>query len=216
MIRSLSAGLVLLSAAALAACATGRAPEELAERTAANVGVVASHLKRLDQDSRNLADLRATNVATLHAANARRRAAYNYDVALTKQSGGQAELDLIPQIKQSGGQAELDLIPQIEAWGKEVDAIFKAADNAEQERKAAVLGTQTSIDTKSETLAQVAEALAALARDESIADRARFLSAYAGQLRKEIDDRLAQSDKSATEAKLLLDDVKDRLTKTPE
>jgi hypothetical protein len=201
MIRSLSAGLVLLSAAALAACATGRAPEELAERTAANVGVVASHLKRLDQDSRNLADLRATNVATLHAANARRRAAYNYDVALTKQSGG---------------QAELDLIPQIEAWGKEVDAIFKAADNAEQERKATVLGTQTSIDTKSETLAQVAEALAALARDESIADRARFLSAYAGQLRKEIDDRLAQSDKSATEAKLLLDDVKDRLTKTPE
>jgi hypothetical protein len=201
MIRSLSAGLVLLSAAALAACATGRAPEELAERTAANVGVVASHHKRLDQDSRNLADLRATNVATLHAANARRRAAYNYDVALTKQSGG---------------QAELDLIPQIEAWGKEVDAIFKAADNAEQERKATVLGTQTSIDTKSETLAQVAEALAALARDESIADRARFLSAYAGQLRKEIDDRLAQSDKSATEAKLLLDDVKDRLTKTPE
>jgi hypothetical protein len=201
MIRSLSTGLVLLSAAALAACATGRAPEELAERTAANVGVVASHLKRLAQDSRNLADLRATNVATLHAANARRRAAYNYDIALTKQSGG---------------QAELDLIPQIEAWGKEVDAIFKAADNAEQERKAAVLGTHTSIDTKSETLAQIAEALAALAKDESIADRARFLSAYAGQLRKEVDDRLAQSDKSATEAKQLLDDVKDRLTKTTE
>ena len=140
-------------------------------------------------------------MSTLHAANARRRAAYNYDVALTKQSGG---------------QAELDLIPQIEAWGKEVDAIFKAADNAEQERKAAVLGTQTSIDTRSEMLAQIAEALAALAKDESIADRARFLSAYAGQLRKEVDDRLAQSDKSATEAKQLLDDVKDRLTKTTE
>jgi hypothetical protein len=201
MIRSLSAGLVLLSAATLSACATGRAPEELAERTAANVGVVASHLKRLAQDSSNLADLRATNVATLHAANARRRAAYNYDIALTKQSGG---------------QAELELIPQIEAWGKEVDAIFKAADNAEQERKAAVLGTQTSIDTKSETLAQIAEALAALAKDESIADRARFLAAYAAQLRKEVDDRLAQSDKSATEAKLLLNDVKDRLTKTTE
>jgi hypothetical protein len=197
MIRHASAAIALFCVAALSACATSQAPQQLAERTAANVGVIGSHLKRLAQDSGDLADLRATNVATLHAANAKRRAAYNYDLALTKKSGG---------------QANLDLIPQLEAWGKEVDAVFKAADNAEKERKDAVLGTQTSLDTKSEALAPIAEALAALAKDDNVADRAQFLAGYAGQLRKEIDDRLAQSDKSATEAKHLLSDVKDGLT----
>jgi hypothetical protein len=197
MIRPVSAATALLALAALSACATSRPPQDLAERTAANVGVIGSHLKRLSQDSSDLADLRATNVATLHAANAKRRAAYNYDLALTRKSGG---------------DANLDLIPQLEAWSKEVDAVFKAADNAEKERKEAILGTQTSLDTRSEALAQIAEALAALAKSDSVADRARFLAGYAGQLRKEIDDRLARSDRSATEASHLLTDVKDRLT----
>lgn len=199
MIRLTSA--LVLCVAALSGCASSRAPEQLAERTAANVGVIGANLKQLGHDGAELADLRATNVATLHAANAKRRAAYNYDLALTKRSGG---------------SANLDLIDQLEAWGQEVDTIFKAADNAEKERKAAVLGTQTALDTRSEALAQIAEALAALARDDSVADRARFLGAYAGQLRKELDERLAQSDKSATEAKQLLNDVKDSLTKAAE
>lgn len=200
MIRLASAALALC-VAALSGCASSRAPQQLAERTAANVGVIGAHLKQLGHDGAELSDLRATNVATLHAANAKRRAAYNYDLALTKRSGG---------------SANLDLIDQLEAWGKEVDTIFKAADNAEKERKAAVLGTQTALDNKSEALAQIAEALAALAKDASVADRARFLAAYAGQLRKELDERLAQTDKSATEAKQLLSDVKDSLTKVAE
>lgn len=199
MIRLTSA--LVLCVAALSGCASSRAPEQLAERTAANVGVIGANLKQLGHDGAELADLRATNVATLHAANAKRRAAYNYDLALTKRSGG---------------SANLELIDQLEAWGQEVDTIFKAADNAEKERKAAVLGTQTALDTRSEALAQIAEALAALAKDDSVADRARFLGAYAGQLRKELDERLAQSDKSATEAKQLLNDVKDSLTKAAE
>lgn len=199
MIRLTSA--LVLCVAALSGCASSRAPQQLAERTAANVGVIGANLKQLGHDGAELADLRATNVATLHAANAKRRAAYNYDLALTKRSGG---------------SANLELIDQLEAWGQEVDTIFKAADNAEKERKAAVLGTQTALDTRSEALAQIAEALAALAKDDSVADRARFLGAYAGQLRKELDERLAQSDKSATEAKQLLNDVKDSLTKAAE
>lgn len=188
---------VLLCLAGVSGCAANRAAERLAEKTAANAGVIGAHLRMLAQDSADLADLRASNVASLHAANARRRASYNYDFALTKQSGG---------------ADDLTLIGPLEAWGKEIEAIFKAADTAEKDRKAAVLATQTTLDTKSETLAQIAEALAALAKEDSTADRARFLAGYVIQLGKETDAQLAQSNKSAVAAKGLLSDVKGSLT----
>jgi hypothetical protein len=188
---------VVLCLTGVSACAANRAAEQLAEKTAANAGVIGAHLRMLAQDSADLADLRAANVASLHAANARRRASYNYDIALTKRSGG---------------ADNLELIGSLEAWGKEIDAIFKAAENAEKERKAAVLATQTSLDTKSESLAQIAEALAALAKEDSNADRARFLAGYVIQLGKETDAQLDQSNKSAVAAKGLLSDVKGRLT----
>jgi hypothetical protein len=192
-----AAAMSLVCVGLLSACATGRAPQRLAETTAANVGVVGSHLQRLARDSRELADQRAANIAALHAANARGRAAYNYDLALTKRSGG---------------APNLQLIQQVEAWGKEVDAIFAAADNAEKERKDAVLATQTALDTKSASLVQIAEALATLARDESATERARFLTGYVGQLRKEIDTQLQQSNASATAANNLLKNFKSRVT----
>ena len=199
MSRNASVAVALLCLTGLSACSTGQAAQRLAERTGANAGIVGAHLKMLAQDSSDLADQRAANVATLHAANARRRASYNYDVALTKRSGG---------------DENIELINQLEAWGKEIDAIFKAADNAEKERKAAVLAAQTSLETKSESLAQIAEALAALAKDESAADRARFLAGYVSELSKETDKQLDQSNKSATGAKGLLTDIKGRLTET--
>jgi len=201
MSRCQPIAVALVSLIGLSACATNQAAQQLAERTAANAGVIGARLNQLAQDSSDLADQRAANVASLHAANARRRASYNYDIALTKKSGG---------------SENLNLIEQLEAWGKEIDAIFKAANNAEKERKAAVLATQSSLDTKSESLAQIAEALAALARDESAAERARFLAGYASQLAKELDTRVDQTDKSATAAKELLTEIKGRLTEITE
>lgn len=189
--------LLLFCLAALPACASSRAPQELAEATAANVGVIGSHLKRVAAESRALGEQRAANVGALHAANARRRAAYNYDVALTKRSGG--------------GE-NLKLIEQIDAWGKEVDGIFKAADGAERQRKETALASQVALDTKAEALSQIAEALATLAKDESAGDQARFLVGYAGQVRKEVDAQLKQSDASAAAANKLLKGVKANLT----
>jgi hypothetical protein len=168
------------------ACATPSAPQLLADRTAANAGVIGAQLRALARDSGDVTDLRAANVARLHAANAQSRASYNYDIALTKKAGG---------------EANVDLADQLDDWGKEVDAIFKAAENAERERKAAVLAT----DTRSEALAQLAEALAALARDDSPAERAKFLAGHAGEVRKELDKQLEQSNKSATNAKAATD-----------
>jgi hypothetical protein len=184
-------------------CATPSAPQLLADRTAANAGVISAHLRTLARDSADLADLRAANIARLHAANAQSRASYNYDFALTKKSGG---------------ADNLDLMDQLDAWGKEVDGIFQAAANAERERKTAVLATQTALDTKSDALAQIAEALAALARDDSPAERAKFLAGYAREVGKDLDKQLAESNKSATEAKGLLSGVQDKVntvTKQP-
>jgi hypothetical protein len=177
----------------LSACSTRQPVRDLAERTAANAGVVGAQLKRFGQESSELADLRATNIARLHAANAQLRANYNYDVALTKRSGG---------------QTNLNLVGLLEAWGQEVQEIFRAAENAEKQRKAAILSTQTALDPKSESLAQVAQALATLAEEESSRDRARFLAEYARQLDAEIKTQLEQNNRSAIAAKKLLDEVK--------
>jgi hypothetical protein len=177
----------------LSACATEQPVRNLAERTAANAGVISAQLKRLNHESSEVAELRATNIATLHAANAQLRANYNYDMALTKRSGG---------------QSNLNLINLLETWGKEIDEIFKVAENAEKERKAAILSTQRALDPKSESLAQVAQALATLAKEESSEDRARFLAGYARQLDAETKTQLELNNRSATEAKKLLGQVK--------
>ena len=177
----------------LSACATPQPVRNLAERTATNAGVLSAQLNRLAQESGQLAELRAANIARLHAANTALRVSYNYDLALTKKSGA---------------QTNLDLIPQLEAWLKEVDGIFKASDDAEKERKAAILATQTKLDTKSAGLGEIAQALATLAKEESVPQRASFLAGFAKELKEEIDTQLDQSNKSATHAKKLLDELK--------
>jgi len=183
----------ILCLSVLSACSTPRAVRNMAERTATNAGVISAQLNRVAQESRQLADLRAANIAQLHAANTALRASYNYDLALTKKSGA---------------ETNLDLIPQLEAWLTKVEEIFKASDNAEKERKTAILATQTKLDTKSEALAEIAQALATLAREESTAERASFLAGFAKQLAKEFDTQLEQSNKSSTHAKELLNELK--------
>jgi hypothetical protein len=191
--KSCSAPAVCLFFSFLSSCSTQRPVRDLAERTAANAGVISAQLGMLAQESSDLADQRAANVSRLHAANAQLRANYNYDVALTKRSGG---------------QSNLNLIGLLESWGKEVDDIFKAAGDAERERKAAILATQKALDPKSESLGQIAQALATLAHEESGAQRATFLAGYARELAGEIKIQLEQSNKSSTAAKKLLADVK--------
>jgi len=186
-------GSLLLILSFLPACASGKPARLLAEKTAANAGVLSAHLDRLSLESGKLAELRAANIARLHAANTQLRASYNYDIALTKRSGG---------------GAHLDLITQLEAWGKEVAEIFRAAENAEKERKAAILAAQTKLDNKSESLARIAQTLATLAQEETGAERAEFLAGYAQELAGEIKTHLDQENKSASEANKLLNKVK--------
>ncbi len=178
----------------LAACSSTQSVNNLAERTAANAGIISAQLNMLAQDSSQLADLRAANIAQLHASNTALRASYNYDLALTKKSGG---------------QANLNLIDDLEEWHEKVNDIFEAADNAEEERKKAILDTQTKLVTKSEALTEIAQSLAALAKEESSVQRAIFLAGFARQLQTEIDKQLEQSNESSTLAKKLLGELKE-------
>lgn len=180
----------------VSACSTEQPVRLLAEKTAANAGVISAHLHTLSLESSKLANLRAANIARLHAANTRLRASYNYDIALTKRSGGSEHLALIEQLEQ---------------WGKEIDAIFRVAENAEKDRKAAVLATQTKLDTKSEALSRIAQTLATLAQEESHADRAKFLARYAKDLTEEMKTQLEQENRSATEARKLLTKIQEKL-----
>ena len=187
------ATLLVCAAAWLTACSTPQAVLDLAENTAANIGVLSAQVARIGQESRQLTQVRSANIAQLHAANARLRASYNYDVELTKKAGGASNLNLIDTIKQ---------------WGAKVTAIFAAADNAEAERKEAILDSHTKLDSKSQALAKIASSLAGLAKEESAKDRGRFLVGFSKQLKTEVDRQFEQSNTSTTAAMQLIDELK--------
>ena len=168
----------------------------LADKTAANIGTISVHLRHLTENSRDIAEKRAANISRLHAANAELRARYEYDVALTKKTGG---------------SSNLRLIDDIEGWRKEVDTIFDKAKDAEAERKKAVLTTQKKLDTKSKALAEIAQALATLAQEEKPKDRIRFLTGYSKSLKAELDVALEKDNETAQAAKKLIDETKETM-----
>ena len=188
---------IVMAGLILAGCETS-SPEvrSLAEKTGANVGVIAVQLDRLGENGREVAELRADNIARLHGANSRLRAQYEIDIELTRKSGGAANLLLIDQIK---------------AWRDKVQAILAKAENAEAERKTQILATQTSLDTRKKALTEIAQKLAELAQKETAKDRVRFLKGFAKQLNAELDKAMKADSKSAKAAKELLTKAKKTL-----
>lgn len=185
-----------LLAGLLAACTTPSAVRNLADKTAANVGMISAHLRQLGQNGEEIATLRADNISRLHAINTEMQARYEYDVELTKMASGEGFQHLITQIKN---------------WGNKVKEIFAKAKDTEATRKQAILATQTKLGDKSKALAEVAQALAALAQEDKPADRLRFLKGYAKDLKKELDTALEADNESAKAAKKLLDSAKKKL-----
>ena len=186
-----------LLAGLLAACTTPSGVRKLADKTAANVGIISTQLQRLEQNSRGIAEFRAANIAQLHAANTELRARYEYDVELTKKGSGEGFLGLIRQIKD---------------WGDKVKEIFAKAKDMEAKHKEKILATQTKLENKSKALAEIAQALATLAKEDKLSDRVRFLKGYAKDLKKELDTALEADNKSAAAAKKLLEGAKAKLT----
>ena len=188
---------IALAGLILAGCASS-SPEvrSLAEKTGANVGVIGAQLERLGQNGREVAELRSDNIARLHGANARLRAQYEIDIELSKKSGGAGNLALIDQVK---------------AWRDKVQAILRKAENAEAGRKAQILATQTSLDTRTKALAEIAQGLAELAQKETAKGRVRFLKGFAKELNAELDEAVKADTKSAKAAKKLLTKAKKNL-----
>lgn len=188
--------MTVVLAGLLTACGTPQQVRDLADRTAANVGTISAHLQQLGQNSEEIAVLRADNISRLHAINTEMQARYEYDIELTRKAGREGNLALIDQIK---------------AWRNKVKEIFAKAKGAEAQHKETVLATQTTLDNKSKSLAEVAQALAALAKEDRPADRVRFLTGYARDLKNELDKALEADDASAKAAKKLLDSAKSKL-----
>jgi ribosomal protein L17 len=163
---------------------------DLAGKTSANVGIVSARLRQLSDESSGLYASRADNVSRLQASNTTARANLAYDVALTAKSGE---------------AADLDLMADLQTWVTSIDQIFVAAAEDEKKRRDALLAGQTTIDTKSQALQKVAETLAALAREESVADRVQLLQKFAKEVQEQLKNDLDNGTESSKQAKALLD-----------
>lgn len=184
--------LLLIGAALWTGICAADPVHELAEVTSANIGVLGTRLKQVADESNLLYTQRAANVAALHAENARSRAEYTLDLALTKKAGD---------------QADLDLIKELDTWVADVDKIFVDAANAEKERREVLLGGQIKIDTKVQALQKIAESVSALAKEESRSERVKALQKFASAAGKDVKKALDSGDDSAKAAKKLLDKV---------
>lgn len=188
--RTISCAAALL----LGGCAsTPDAVHQLAETTAANVGVLGTRLKQLSDESDRLYKRRVDNVARMRSANAESRARYDYDIALTQKAGA---------------ADDLALKKQIEDWKKQVDQIQQSADGAEKERRDALNAKEVKVETRAADLQKIAESLASLAKEESREDRARMLGRFAKEVRDGIKKDLDSGSDSANAAKGLLDSLR--------
>lgn len=176
------------------ACASQPAVLTLADKTAANVGVISGQMGQLSNSSRAMAERRSANVAQLHAANTEMRARYLYDLELTKLAGH---------------GDDLKLIEEIEAWGVTVAQFqvdrAKVAEAYQQE----LLASQSKIDTQSSALSEIAVALSGLAQKESSQERLTFMVGYTSEVVEQMNQRLQQDDETAKRANALLDKLKD-------
>jgi hypothetical protein len=178
----------------LGGCASTPEPVlQLAEKSSANAGVVSARLRQLADASDALYASRAANISHLHAVNANQRASLEYDLALTRKVGQ---------------DADLALMKDVQAWTAEVDKLFADAAGAEKTRRDELAAAQTKIDAKSQALQKVAQILSTLAQKESASDRARSLAAFATEVRDDVKKQLDDGSASATAAKKLLDHLK--------
>jgi hypothetical protein len=188
--------LIAATVATLGGCATPAPVLDLADKSSANVAIVSERLRELAAESDRLYKSRVDNISQLAGVNARSRAQFTYDEAVTRKVGSQSDLDTADDLK---------------AWKQQVDQILAGAADAEKERRDELSGKQTRLDVKSQALQQVAAALATLATKESFADRARVLSQFATTTRDDVKKELDSGTQTANDANALLARIKSSL-----
>ena len=185
---------VIAALACLGGCASTPEPVlQLADKSSANAGVVSARLRQLADASDALYASRAANISHLHAVSANQRASLNYDLALTRKVGQ---------------DADLALMKEMQTWTASVDQLFADAADAEKTRRDELAAKQVKIDTRSQALQKVAQTLSSLAKEDSTGERARLLAAFAGEVRDDVKKQLDDGSASSTAAKALLDQLK--------
>lgn len=184
-----------LTALGLAACGTPEPVREMSEKTAVNVIFVSEQLKQLERESREVAALRAANIARLHRVNEEFRAEYDFDRALSEKVGDRNQLG------------------ELESWSEKVKKFHKDLDEIEQKKQQEIEAARIMLANRSKELAVVAEKLAVLAEEESFKNRAKFLAGFFKEVGGEVKARLDKGDESAKKAKAGLDALKAKLSK---
>ena len=186
-----------LWAAALLGCQTPSAVYELAEKSSANAGTFQQRLGEMAAQSKSLAASRAEHVAAMDAFNAEFDSYLKRELYMREKSLSAAEWAKV--------QA---LLKELVALRDQLIAIEATAQFAQKERRQAVLGLHTDLNTFHAAMRDTANALNALAKRESDRERAEFFGKFLGEVRKDINKELESNDATAQAAKEVLDRIK--------
>jgi len=176
--------LALVVGLALPACATPGPVRDLTEKTGANVSFVSTQLGRLAQDSRRLAEGRATNVAGLHA----------------QTTGLKLSIEADEQILDKVHSARLTRLRELRVFAERILQSYAESAKAGTERRARVVAGQQALGAPGKQLATVAGGLAALAREDEPRARLEFLAGFVGTVVKEVEERQKDKEKSMASA----------------
>ena len=178
----------------LGGCAATPEPVlQLADKAAANAGVVSARLRQLAEASDALYANRAANISHLHAVNATQRAYLEYDLALTRKVGQ---------------DSDIVLMKDLQAWTAEVNRLLAQSANAEKSRRDELVAAQMKIDTRTQSLQKVAQILVTLAKQETAEERAKLLAAFARELGGDVKKQLDDGSEASNAARSLIDQIK--------
>jgi hypothetical protein len=184
-------------AAQLVGCSTPVPVLDLAEKTAANAGILSTRMHQLAAESDSLFVNRVHNIEALISGVAEQRAAFDLDVLLTRRAGQQADLEMLDNIRRR--RVETDAI-----------TAARGADAALERRKA-LLDAQVKHDTRTEALHSVAEKLTVLAKESSTEERAKLFTQFARAVRDDVRKQLDDGSAASKAAKELIDELKSDL-----
>jgi hypothetical protein len=177
-----------------AACSTPAPVLELADRSAANAGILSTRLHQLAAESDRLYADRVDNIAALNDGVAAQRSAFNLDLLRTRRAGGQADLDRLEEIRKR--------------YAETTAVLATNTVEAAQQRRKALLDVQIRFDTHTAALQAVAEKLATLAREASPSERAKLFAQFARAVRDDVNKQLDDGSKASVAAQALVDQLK--------
>ncbi len=159
---------------------------------ATNIIFASEALKQLERESREIAALRAANVARLHQSNEELRAKIDFNRVVSEVAGGRVRF------------------PVLEAWSERLKELGKYPDDKKQRE---IDVARIGLVDWSNDLAIVAEKLAVLAEEVSFEERGKFLAGFFKEVSVEVQVKLEEGDDLAKRAKAGLDALNAKLSR---